>query len=115
MISSIRSLLAQSAFILIIAAFITGPVIQAVQAEAMRVQMDTVMMSEVSTNLEQPCQDCLEKENKETCNSTCLSWITAIYPNISVNLSRKPSQPAYTSTVQMQEYTPDLEPTPPRL
>jgi hypothetical protein len=114
MISWFRSLLAQSAFILILAVFITGPVIQAVQAEAMRAQMDTLMMSEVSVNLKQPCQDCLEKENKDICTSSCLSGTTAILPTIPDNLSQKSSPPPYVRAVKMPEYIPDLEPTPPR-
>ncbi|MFD2207073.1 hypothetical protein [Kiloniella antarctica] len=114
MISSIRSLFAQSAFILILTVFITGPVIQAEQAKAMRALMDTVMMSEVSVNSKQPCQNCIEKENKEICTSSCLSGATAILPIIPDHHSQKSNQPPYVRVLQMQEYIPDLELTPPR-
>ncbi len=110
----IRPFLSFAVFILIVGAVIAGPVIKSVQAKDMLAQMEVTISSELPINMELGCKSCAENEKVEHCSSLCTSATPAINENKSFELSKVSNEAPFIILTGMFEYTPGVEPTPPR-
>ena len=100
--------------ILITGVFIAEPVIKDAQAKIMLTQMEASSQAETSIYIGHQCKSCVENPNIEHCSNLCTAATLAISDNKSFKISIIPSEPSLLTSINMFEYTPSVELTPPR-